>query len=109
MLEPEAVDRLRAAAGTIIMDSPEFKRLLKDFGAKVVTLTTGSWIDRDIDPATINSVTTAWSRSAELAKVHPEYPPGARVRLGVENNLLAALCRTPLQRFCRRRGQPVPP
>jgi NTE family protein len=28
---------LRAAAGTIIMDSPEFKRLLKDVGAKVVT------------------------------------------------------------------------
>src|SRR5512136_2593528 len=28
VLPPEAVDRLRAAAGTIIMDSPEFKRLL---------------------------------------------------------------------------------
>jgi NTE family protein len=37
VLPPEAVDRLRAAAGTIIMDSPEFKRLLKDVGAKVVT------------------------------------------------------------------------
>ena len=36
VLPPEAVDRLRAAAGTIIMDSPEFKRLLKDVGAKVV-------------------------------------------------------------------------
>src|SRR5439155_6341817 len=36
VLTPEAVDRLRAAAGTIIMDSPEFKRLLKDVGAKVV-------------------------------------------------------------------------
>jgi NTE family protein len=37
VLPPEAVDRLRAAAGTIIMDSPEFKRLLKDVGARVVT------------------------------------------------------------------------
>ena len=36
VLPPEAVDRLRAAAGTIIMDSPEFKRLLKDVGARVV-------------------------------------------------------------------------
>ena len=32
----EAVDRLRAAAGTIIMDSPEFQWLLKDLGAKIV-------------------------------------------------------------------------
>ena len=36
VLPPEAVDRLRAAAGTIIVASPEFQRLLKDFGAKVV-------------------------------------------------------------------------
>ena len=36
VLPAEAVDRLRAAAGTIIMDSPEFKRLLKDVGADVV-------------------------------------------------------------------------
>jgi NTE family protein len=36
VLTPEAVDRLRAAAGTIIMDSPEFKRLLKDVGARVM-------------------------------------------------------------------------
>jgi NTE family protein len=36
VLPPEAVDRLRAAAGTIIMDSPEFKRLLKDLGATLV-------------------------------------------------------------------------
>jgi NTE family protein len=36
VLPPEAVDRLRAAAGTIIMASPEFQRLLKDVGAKVV-------------------------------------------------------------------------
>jgi NTE family protein len=37
VLPPEAVDRLRAAAATIIADSPEFKRLLKDVGAKLVT------------------------------------------------------------------------
>lgn len=37
VLPAEAVDRLRAAAGTILMDSPEFKRLLKDVGARVVS------------------------------------------------------------------------
>jgi NTE family protein len=36
VLEPEAVDRLRAAGGTIIRDSPEFKRLLKDLGARII-------------------------------------------------------------------------
>ena len=36
VLEPEAVDRLRAAAGTIIMASPEFQRLLRDVGARIV-------------------------------------------------------------------------
>jgi NTE family protein len=36
VLTDEAVDRLRAAAGTIIMASPEFQRLLKDVGARVV-------------------------------------------------------------------------
>ena len=36
VLPPEAVDRLRAAAGTILMDSPEFQRLLKDLGATIV-------------------------------------------------------------------------
>lgn len=36
VLPPEAVDRLRAAAGKIIMASPEFQRLLKDLDAKVV-------------------------------------------------------------------------
>ncbi|HEX5865347.1 MAG TPA: patatin-like phospholipase family protein [Casimicrobiaceae bacterium] len=35
-LPAEAVDRLRAAAGTIIMASPEFQRLLKDVGARIV-------------------------------------------------------------------------
>jgi NTE family protein len=36
VLSAEAVDRLRVAAGTIIMASPEFQRVLKDVGAKVV-------------------------------------------------------------------------
>jgi NTE family protein len=36
VLPPEAVDRLRAAAGTIIPASPEFQRMLKDAGLKVV-------------------------------------------------------------------------
>ena len=43
VLPPEAVDRLRAAAGTIISTSPDFQQLLKDIGAKIVsepTLTT---------------------------------------------------------------------
>jgi len=42
VLEPEAVDRLRAAAGTIISDSPEFKRLLKDLGATLVPRAPGA-------------------------------------------------------------------
>ena len=37
VLPPEAVDRLRAAAGKIIADSPDLKRALKDVGARVVT------------------------------------------------------------------------
>jgi NTE family protein len=36
VLPDEAVDRLRAAAGRIIMDSPEFQRLLRDVGARVI-------------------------------------------------------------------------
>ena len=35
VLPAEAVDRLRTAAGTIILASPEFQRLLKDVGAKI--------------------------------------------------------------------------
>ena len=36
VLPPEAVDRLLAAAGTIIRSSPEFQRLLKDSGATLI-------------------------------------------------------------------------
>jgi len=35
-LPETAVDRLRAAAGAIILGSPEFQRLLRDTGARVV-------------------------------------------------------------------------
>jgi NTE family protein len=35
-LSGEAVDRLRAAAATIILDSPDFQQLLKDEGARIV-------------------------------------------------------------------------
>jgi len=36
VLPPEAVDRLRAAAGKILLESPDFQRLEKDTGAKVM-------------------------------------------------------------------------
>jgi NTE family protein len=36
VLTAEAVDRLRAAAGTIILASPEFQRLIRDVGARIV-------------------------------------------------------------------------
>jgi NTE family protein len=36
VLRAEAVDRLRAAAGTIIMASPEFQRFLKEAGARLI-------------------------------------------------------------------------
>ncbi len=37
VLSDEAVDRLRAAAGKIMLESPEFQRLLKQLGARIVT------------------------------------------------------------------------
>jgi len=36
VLPPEAVDRLRAAAGTIVLESPDFQRYLKDMGERIV-------------------------------------------------------------------------
>ena len=36
VLPPEAVDRLRAAAATVLIESPDFQRLLKDVGATIV-------------------------------------------------------------------------
>jgi len=44
VLEDEAVDRLRAAAQTALMNSPDFKRLVKDTGAQL--------IEAPADPAT---------------------------------------------------------
>jgi len=43
-LPDEAVDRLRAVGGSILLVSPEFQRLLKDVGARIVT-----------DPKAVNS------------------------------------------------------
>ena len=42
VLPDEAVDRLRSAAGTIISDSPEFKRLLKDVGGAILPSPAGT-------------------------------------------------------------------
>ena len=39
VLPPEAVDRLRAAAGKIIRDSPDFQRFLRDAGARSIVET----------------------------------------------------------------------
>ena len=36
VLSDEAVDRLRAAAAKIVLESPEFLRLLKDTGGKII-------------------------------------------------------------------------
>jgi NTE family protein len=36
VLSNEAVDRLRAAARRLILDSPDFQQMLKDAGARVV-------------------------------------------------------------------------
>lgn len=36
VLPAEAVDRLRAAAGKIVFESPEFQRYLKNLGDRVV-------------------------------------------------------------------------
>jgi NTE family protein len=35
-LPPEAVDRLRAAAGSVMLDSPDFRQYLKDMGERIV-------------------------------------------------------------------------
>ena len=37
VLTPEAVDRLRAAGATLVRESPEFARLLRDLGATRAT------------------------------------------------------------------------
>ena len=52
VLPPEAVDRLRAAAGTIIFASPEFQRLLKDVGATSRCRSIRRWERDDPGPLT---------------------------------------------------------
>jgi len=47
-LPDEAVDRLRAAAGKAIMASPDFQRLLKDVGARIVAAP-----PREVAPAAV--------------------------------------------------------
>jgi NTE family protein len=42
VLPADAVDRLRAAASTIILDSPDFQQLLKSAGARVVDRSTNT-------------------------------------------------------------------
>jgi NTE family protein len=42
VLPAEAVDRLRAAAGKIVLDSPDFQRYLKDMGERIVKTPTAS-------------------------------------------------------------------
>jgi hypothetical protein len=37
-LAPEAVDKLRAAAGKIVLESPDFQRYLKDLGDRIVKI-----------------------------------------------------------------------
>ena len=48
VLPPEAVDRWRAAAGKIVLESPDFRRYLKDLGDRVVNTPTPA---RNLAPA----------------------------------------------------------
>ena len=59
VLPDEAVDRLRAAAGSIIRESPELQRLLKDAGAKVVSHASGAAATSDVSTPTSESSMTA--------------------------------------------------
>ena len=57
VLPSAAVDRLRAAAGTIILASPEFQRLLRDAGARVATESTAAGGSGEA-PTAISDLTT---------------------------------------------------
>jgi len=52
------VDRLRSAAGNIILDSPEFQRLLRDAGARVPTEISAAEHSAPL-PTAITGATTA--------------------------------------------------
>ena len=63
VLPDAAVDRLRAAAGTIILASPEFQRLLRDAGARVVTEATAAGGSAPTPPSISGATTAATSRA----------------------------------------------
>ena len=65
VLPDTAVDRLRAAAGTIILASPEFQRLLRDTGARVVREPTDS--ESMSAPAAVYGIATAPTRNSSPA------------------------------------------
>jgi NTE family protein len=60
VLSDEAVDRLRAAAATIILDSPDFQQVLKDEGAHILS--------RPVTGTTAVSVAGAVPTAAPAAK-----------------------------------------
>ena len=60
VLSDEAVDRLRAAAATIILDSPDFQQVLTDEGARILS--------RPVTGTTAASAAGAVSTSAPAAK-----------------------------------------
>jgi NTE family protein len=49
-LEPEQVDRLRAAAGKIILQSPDFRRLIEDQGGRIESTRPTPPINHDATP-----------------------------------------------------------
>ena len=66
VLPDAAVDRLRAAARKIILASPEFQRLLRDAGARVVTEPTAAGGSAPTPPS-ISGATTAASGRADTS------------------------------------------
>jgi NTE family protein len=63
VLPDAAVDRLRAAARKIILASPEFQRLLRDVGARVVTEPTAAAGSAPTPPSISGTTTAATGRA----------------------------------------------
>jgi NTE family protein len=63
MLPDAAVDRLRAAAQKIILASPEFQRLLRDAGARVVTESIAAGGSAPTPPSISGATTAATGRA----------------------------------------------
>jgi NTE family protein len=63
VLPDAAVDRLRAAARKIILASPEFQRLLRDAGARVVTEPTAAGGSAPTPPSISGATTAATGRA----------------------------------------------